>query len=189
MGIATLYSLQGKKVCLRPRLRSRYVWALQLAQSNFLEPITMTTTFTPPAVTLPEKVVPLNQLWKVGLGAAALTAGVNALVYGAVQAAFGGPLVFAQQPGLAPAPVSFVQVIVASLIPALGATVLLGLLGKFTARPITIFIGIAVAFLLFSFGGPFALETDLNIKLALSLMHLTAAIPTIGVLVTRGKQE
>lgn len=74
------------------------------------------------------------------------------------------------------------MVLVATIVPTIGAVVLLALLNRFTARPRRIFRIIAVVALLLSLGGPLSVGAPLSVTLTLVAMHiLTAAIIT-GVL-------
>jgi hypothetical protein len=90
-------------------------------------------------------------------------------------------------PGSTPEPLPFFAVIVASLVPAIGAAIFLAILAKFTSRASLIFLVISVLFLLVSFGGPFSLPVDLGTQLALSLMHVVAGVVTVGMLTTLGR--
>jgi hypothetical protein len=83
------------------------------------------------------------------------------------------------------APLSAVPVVIASVIPALAAGAFLWGLNRFTRRPYTIFLAIAVVFLLFSFGGPLSLPVDTAMKVALNSMHVGAAIAIVWSLVTQ----
>ncbi len=135
------------------------------------------------------KVAKISKLWWVGTVAALSAAVANVVVYFVAQAVLGGPIVMPYQgPGTAALPLPLAPVIFASLIPALGATVLLGLLGRFTRYPAQIFLAVSVVFLLFSLGGPFSLPIALALQLALVVMHIVAGVATVGVLVTLGKE-
>jgi hypothetical protein len=85
-------------------------------------------------------------------------------------------------------PLPALAVIMASFVPALGATFFLWLLGKFTRQAALIFQIIAVAFLLISFGGPLSLPVDSTIKLVLSLMHVVAGVAIVGILIRLGQK-
>ena len=77
--------------------------------------------------------------------------------------------------GGVPSVVAEWNVIVASIIPSLVASVIYFLLVKKTSKPDKIFRILAVVFLLFSFGGPFTMASALSDKLVLGLMHIVAA--------------
>lgn len=145
------------------------------------------TTTTAVLIGGSEKVAATSKLWWVGLVAAGAAAGVNALVYLLEQAVLGGPFVIPMQPGTPPVELPVIQVIVSSAVPALGATVLLALLGRFTKRPVSIFLAISVAFLLFSFGGPLNLPVSASIQWALNLLHVIAGLTIVGTLVGLGR--
>lgn len=66
-------------------------------------------------------------------------------------------------------------VVAASLIPAFIAAGLLWLLGRFTARPFSIFRIIAVVGLLLSFGPIFSAPMTTGAAISLGLMHVVAA--------------
>ena len=136
-----------------------------------------------------EKVAAMSKLWWVGLVAAAAACVTNAIVYALTQVALGGPVVMPLQPGTTPTAMPFLTVMLASAIPALGASLLLAALGKFTGRPVTIFLAVSVAFLLLSLGGPLTLPISGGMQLALELMHVGAAVSTVGVLVTLGRHS
>jgi len=78
-------------------------------------------------------------------------------------------------------------VIGASFIPAIGAGVLLAILGRFTKNPVQIFQIIAVVFLLLSFASPLGLPVSITSKIALELMHLIAGVAITWALSTQTK--
>ena len=88
---------------------------------------------------------------------------------------------------LFPEPLSVVQVAVACLIPAIGAAILLGLLGKYSRKQEKIFYKIAVIFLVFSMTGPVMVPVNrLATRFILGAMHLVAAGAIIGSLQRMG---
>jgi hypothetical protein len=81
------------------------------------------------------------------------------------------------------APLSVVQVIIASAVPVIGAALLLWALARFTPRPIPIFVAIAAVFGVLSLGGPLTLPVSDGLKAALALMHVVAGVVITYVLV------
>jgi hypothetical protein len=76
----------------------------------------------------------------------------------------------------------------ATIPPAIGATILLTVLGRFTRRPVLIFQIVAAASLLLSFGGPWSLPVETSTKIILSLMHVVAAGAIVGTLSVLGRE-
>jgi hypothetical protein len=66
--------------------------------------------------------------------------------------------------------------IFATLIPAIGATILLALLGRFTKRPYRIFVITAVVFFILTIFTPFTTPLSLAGQLILLAMHVVAAV-------------
>jgi hypothetical protein len=81
------------------------------------------------------------------------------------------------------------NVVIASVVPAIAATVFLAILGKFAPRPILVFRIISVVFLLVSFGGPLSLPVDISTKVALSVMHVVAGAVIVGMLTMLGREK
>ena len=78
------------------------------------------------------------------------------------------------------------MVLVATLMPTLVATLFLGILIRFTARPVAAFRLVAVIVLLLSFGAPLTLPVALAVRLTFMSMHLIAGSVIIYVLTTQG---
>ena len=136
-----------------------------------------------------ERIV-FKNLWWAGLVGGIAGAIGNVIVFLIAKYLFGLPLLIPLQgPGSPLEPLPVFMVIVATLASAVGATILLALLGKFAPRPILVFQIISVVFLLVSFGAPFSLPVDLGTKLALNAMHVVAAIAIVGVLTTLGRAK
>lgn len=92
------------------------------------------------------------------------------------------PIMVQPTPDMAAIELTFVPVIIASLLPAFVAAGLLWLLGRFTAQPYTIFRIVAVVGLVLSFG-PFAASLfSAQQIVVLGLMHVVAAITIAGAL-------
>ena len=91
-------------------------------------------------------------------------------------------------PDLVPMP--FLMLVSAILITGLVATVFFGLLIRFAQKPATIFLSVAIAALLLSFGGPINLPSaSMETKILLSGMNILAAgIITGGMLFLSHKE-
>jgi hypothetical protein len=145
----------------------------------------MTTTTNPAQGT---QVVATGKVWQAGLMAAILAAIANLIVFFVSSQLLSSPLLIPAQPGSTDlAPLTAIPVVAATVIPIIGATILLALLGRWVARPFTVFTIIAVLFLLLSFGGPLTLPVDGVTKLVLNLMHIVAGGVAIGILTTRAR--
>jgi len=132
----------------------------------------------------------LKKLGWVGPAAGVVAAVANLIVFFVAKSLFGIPFVFPLNgPGTPAEPLPAFMVVIATLVPALAATVFLAILSKFAPRPVLIFQIVAVVFLLLSFGGPFSLPVDLATKLALSLMHVIAGVVIVGGLTTLGYEK
>jgi hypothetical protein len=120
----------------------------------------------------------------MGVVVAAVLASIgNLLVYfiaGASNVVLAVPL----PPDNALMPIPFFMVIVASVMPTIGAGVLLWGLKRFSPRGRTIFTVIAIGFLLLSFIPLIAMpqEVATATRLALGAMHLVAGVVITGVL-------
>lgn len=118
----------------------------------------------------------IRQLIAAGVVAAVLASLANVLVYYFLPALFGFALEFPLQgPGSEVGQLPVFMVVMATVIGAMGGTVVLGILKRFTGRPATLFRRIALAFLLLSFGAPFSLPAPLPVRLTLATMHVIAA--------------
>ena len=121
---------------------------------------------------------------------AAVAAFVAVVVVFGIAGLFGVPLEVMAPPTyetLSPMEVSFIAQ--ATIPPAIGATILLAILGRFTRRPFLIFQIIAAVFLLLSFGGPLSLPVSGVVKMVLGLIHIVAAGTIVGVLSTLGRER
>ncbi len=122
-----------------------------------------------------------TRLALAALAGGLLALALNLLIFLVVQGPLGIALLIPSptQAGTE-APLAFGMVIVASLIPAIGAALLLLLLDRFTPRPILTFQLIALAFGLLSLGGPMAMPLSWAVRLPLLAMHVcTAAAITL----------
>lgn len=107
---------------------------------------------------------------------------INLVIYGAARAAgleFRAPV----PPTNEPMPLPVIAVITATVVPAIGAALVLALLSRFTARPLRIFLICAAVVLMISFAGPFTLPVSLLEQMVLNLMHVVAAGAIVWALV------
>ncbi len=133
------------------------------------------------ATNLNQKVGSAGTVFKAALIGGGLAAVINLVIY-FIFSALGASFVVAGAPNNP----SAIAAIFASIIPALGAAVLLLILGKIAPNSaVKIFTGVAVVFLLFSFGGILGAQ-DTTTLIALGLMHIVAGAAIIGSLVRNG---
>ena len=122
--------------------------------------------------------VPAGRLLRRGLLAAVLAAVANALVLVIASSLFGGVVV---PPGET---LTLGPVVAASAIGAVGAAIVLGVIGRFSGRPIRVFCVTALVVLLLSLV-PIPLQGIAGPSAgALALMHVLAAAIVVGVLTT-----
>jgi Family of unknown function (DUF6069) len=127
--------------------------------------------------------IPAGRLLRVGALAAALSAGVNALVL-AISSSLIGPVVIPPDEA-----VTIGQVMGASAAGAIGAAIVFAAVGRFTRRSIFVFWGIAAVGLLLSFI-PIALAGATGSSAGtLALMHVLAAATDVGLLTRLGRKE
>lgn len=128
-------------------------------------------------------------LW-VGPLAAVIAAVANLIVFVIAQNLLGITLMGPAGPGSTEmVPMPAIAVVIMSVIPAIGATTLLAVLGKFLARPTRVFWIISLIFLLLSFVTPLGLPVSVAVKVTLELMHVVAAVAIVGVLTTLGRER
>jgi Family of unknown function (DUF6069) len=126
--------------------------------------------------------VPAGRLLRVGVLAAVLSAGANALVL-ANASFFLGAVVIPPD-----GTVTFGQVGGASVAGAVGAAAIFALIFRFTRRPIRIFWGVAAVGLFLSFL-PIALAGATGSSAGtLALMHVVAAVTNVGLLTRLGRK-
>jgi hypothetical protein len=131
--------------------------------------------------------IAVHRLWFAGPVAGLVAFLGVLLLYWVVQNLLGIPLEF-------PAPPEFTtvqrlaisQLFVTTMVPALGATLLLFLFNRFLAHPLRAFHVVAVLILLVSFAGPLNLPTDWGVVFTLVLMHIIAAAAIVGILTYYG---
>ena len=133
-----------------------------------------------------QQVAQFRRLWPIGLVAAAGATVAN-VVFFFVSKEIGIPYLVTMQGSLGPLPP--VMVIVSSVIPAVAATVLFALLGKFLSRPIRVFTIISIIVLLISLAPPLTMpgEVAVSTKVSLVVMHIITAAVTVGVLTRLGR--
>lgn len=120
-------------------------------------------------------------LWTTAVIAGVVAGVINLIIYFLATGVLNIPVEITMGGPTAPlVPLTPGPVIVMSLIPAIGAAVLLWILRRFTARPYTIFLIIAVIALLLSFGGPLPLPIAAAAKGVLILMHVVTAAVIVG---------
>lgn len=124
-----------------------------------------------------------GELIKAGLLAAVVAALGNILVLFVSQSIGGLSIEIPAQPGSTQLmPLSVPAVIGASAVPALGATLLLAILGRLTDRALRIFQIIGVLFLLVSFAPVLGVPAGTSVLIVLGLMHAFAGVAIIGIL-------
>lgn len=130
-------------------------------------------------------------LVRAGALAAFAAAIANLALFAAARGIFGLELEVAVAPDSELlAPLAAIKIITASVVPALVATALLALIARFVARPMRVFVPLAVVVLVLSMAGPTSIPVDgPGTTLVLGLMHVVAAVATVGVLawMTRSK--
>jgi hypothetical protein len=138
--------------------------------------------------TIKQERVSYSRLLWVGPVAAVTAAIANLVVFLIVQNLLEITLIGPAGPGSTEmAPLPAIAVIIASIVPAVAATLLLAVLGKFLARPIQTFWIISIVFLILSFAPPLGLPVDAATKVVMGLMHVVAAIAIVGVLTAFGR--
>lgn len=110
------------------------------------------------------------------------------LVYVAAVNGLGIPLAVPMSATGPAEPITAVMVILASIVPAVAATVLLAVLARVVGRPVRVFQIIALVFLLLSLVGPALQPVALSTKLVLLSMHAVAAAAIVGVLTRLTRQ-
>ncbi len=151
-----------------------------------------TTTDAESNSTQNEQVVPLSKLWKVGLAAAFVAAMANLLFFWITKGLFDIPYIIPMGGPSGPLrALPAALIIVFNVVPAVGATILLAILGRFLSRPFRLFWIISLGVLLISFMLPLSLPSTVatSTQIGLSLMHIIAASVIIGVLSTLGREK
>ena len=139
-----------------------------------------------------EQIIPLSKLWWVGLVAAAAASIANLIFFWVTKSVFGIPYIIPMGgPGGPLTAMPAALIIVFSAVPAVGATILLAILGKVASRPIRVFWIISIAVFVISFLLPIGLPSSVatSTRISLALMHVIAGAVIVGVLTTLGRQK
>ncbi len=104
---------------------------------------------------------------------------------GALGVNFSGPFMGPDAP---PSQLSLVEIIGATVVPAIAGGVFLWILNRFTAQPIRFFIIAAIIFGVLSLGGPLMLPVDGSVKVSLLLMHIITGTLIVGMLIRQTRQ-
>lgn len=139
-----------------------------------------------------EQIVPISKLWRVGLVAAVGAAIANLVFFWITKIVFSIPyLIPMGGPGGPLGSLPAVVIIMFNVVPAIGATLLLAILGKFLSRPFRVFWIISVVVFLASFMLPLNLPSVVgtSTRIGLSLMHIIAAAVIVGVLTRLGREK
>ena len=132
--------------------------------------------------TLGSERVPVGRLLRVGALAALLAANANALVLAIASSLMGAVVIPPDET------VTLGQVLVASVAGSVGAAVVFAVVGRFTQRPVRVFLGLAAAGLLLSFI-PIAVAGARGSSAGtLAVMHLVAAATNVGLLTKLGQK-
>ena len=139
-----------------------------------------------------EQVVPFSKLWRVGLIAAVGAASVNLVYFWVTKSVFAIPYIIPMGGPSGPLmSLPAVIIIMFNVVPAIGATILLAILGKFLSHPFRVFWIISVVVFVISFILPLSLPSGVatSTKISLSLMHVLAGTVIVGVLTTLGREK
>ncbi|GEM_PF-6730672 len=118
-----------------------------------------------------------------------VSAGLNLVVYGVATQLLEVPLAIAHDPGMPLAPLKLVDVLVASIVPAVMASILLALLGWFVKWPVLVFVSLSVVAFVMSLLVPLdviagAIEVgDERTRWILATMHAIAATSIVTIFV------
>jgi uncharacterized membrane protein YgcG len=123
-----------------------------------------------------------------GLLGAAVAAAINAIVFFIAKAVDAMPETVIVSSGQ---PITLAPVVMASIVPAVMATLVFWALARFTQSPKKIFIGVAVVVFVATLGGPFSIpDVPTSMIVALEIMHLVAAIAiTFGLVMSYTPQQ
>jgi hypothetical protein len=115
----------------------------------------------------------------------ALAAVANLIIFFVTQALGVVYEVQAGGPGGPIIPLPIPAVPIASIVPALGAGVLLAILARFSKRPLLIFWIISGVFLLLSFFPVFSMPVATGVQIGLAIMHIVAGAAIVWSLSSR----
>ena len=139
-----------------------------------------------------EQVVPFSKLWRVGLIAAVGAVSVNLVYFWVTKSVFGIAYIIPMGGPSGPLmSLPAVIIIMFNVVPAIGATILLAVLGKFLSHPFRVFWIISVVVFVISFILPLSLPSSVaaSTKISLSLMHILAGALIVGVLTALGREK
>ncbi len=135
-----------------------------------------------------QQIAPISKLWWVGIVAGVVSAVGNLIFFFITSVAGISYMIPIENPDvLEPLPATVVAI--ASFVPAIGATILFALLGRFLSQGVRIFTIISIVFLVLSFAMPFTLPAAVPMatKIALNVMHVISGVAIVGVLLKLGK--
>ena len=142
------------------------------------------------SVSIGSKPITIKRLWWVGLLAAASAVIANLVIFAISSNLFGVNLMVAPQGSTELIPLPVGLVIAVTAVPAVVATILFALIGRFVPRPVLVFRLLSAVVLLLSFGASLGLPVDVvAVKVILSLMHVVAAVTIVGFLTTLGRER
>lgn len=144
---------------------------------------------SPPVQARRGRSIAYRRMWWVALLAAVVAGAANAIVFLIEKNVLGLPMLISTPPATDLAPLSLLMVVEVSVIAALAASLLVILLALFTMRPVRWFQIISVIFLLISFAGPFSVPVDMATQIALSVMHIVAAVAIVWIISTQARVE
>ena len=139
-----------------------------------------------------EQVAAISKLWWVGLIAGVGAVVANFVFYWITKGVFGIPYIIPLGGPSGPlGPLPAPAIIIFNVVPAIGAAVLLAVLGKFLSRPFRMFWIISVVVFLLSFVLPLTLPSGVttSTKIGLSLMHIIAWPVIVRVLTKLGREK
>ena len=139
-----------------------------------------------------EQVVAISKLWWVGLVAGVGAAIANLVFFWITKGIFDIPYIIPMGGPSGPlGALPAALIIVFNVVPAIGATILLAILGKFVSRPFRVFWIISVVAFILSFMLPLTLPSGVatSTKIGLGLMHIIAGAVIVGVLSTLGREK
>ena len=140
-----------------------------------------------------KQVAPINKLWWVGLVAGAVATIANLVFFWITKSGFGVPYILPLRGPSSPlVNLPETEIILAHVGPAIGATAILAILGKFLSRPFRVFRIISALLLIISFILPlFLLPSGVatSTKIGLMLMHIIAAAIIVGILTRLGRSS
>ena len=139
-----------------------------------------------------EQIVPISKLWRIGLIAAVGASIANLVYFWITKAIFGIPYIIPMGGPSGPLePLPAGVIVFLTVVPAVGATLLLALLGKYVARPIRLFWIISGVIFVLSFMLPLTLPSSIatSTKIGLSLLHPTPWVVIAGILTILGREK